>query len=518
VRLRANDDLVTAQDSGVVMDMSAYGSTRGLALGLVLAVVVAAGAWIAVFGDFNGDSGGLTQQAGRAGCLSADGTGGFSDAATEGECALAPAVGLPTALVLSPDGRNAYVAAHREAVAVLDRDPRSGVLAAKRGQGGCLSRDGTPGGERTRRLHGGSAFGRERSCVTGRALFGVTDVALSPDGRNAYVGSVEGLAILDRDRRGALKQKRGASGCLTRTGTTRGRAAGRGTCARATGLYGVSSVTVSPDGLTVYVTSVDVLAFARDARTGALTQIRGRAGCVAATRAGEGGRDCVADPAVEGATSLTVSPDGRQVYAASGTDAGAAGAVAILARDRSTGALTPLPGRRGCVSAATGCAHARGLRGAAAVATSPDGANAYVVSYLGCAIAVFDRDAASGALVQKRGGAGSATRHGDSGACENRGAGQVTGFAGGAAALSPDGRTVFVTARAGVAMYARAPGGTLRYRGCVSDDGEGTCEDVKALNVPIAAVVSPDGRNLYVAASGGDAIAAFDLPGRAGGG
>src|SRR3954452_21622247 len=108
------------------MNMAAYGSTRGAALGLVLALVVATGAWIAVFGDFNGDSGGLTQQAGRTGCLSADGTGGFSAAATEGECALAPAVGLPTALVLSADGRNAYVAGHREAVAVLDRDPRSG--------------------------------------------------------------------------------------------------------------------------------------------------------------------------------------------------------------------------------------------------------------------------------------------------------------------------------------------------------------------------------------------------------
>jgi DNA-binding beta-propeller fold protein YncE len=497
------------------MDVAAYGSTRGLAFGLVLALVVAAGAWIAVFGDFNGDSGGLTQQAGRAGCVSADGTGGYSDAATAGECAVAPAVGLPTALVLSPDGHNAYVAGHREAVAVLDRDPRSGALAAKRGPGGCLSRDGTPGGERTRRLHAKSAFGRVRSCATGRGLFGVTDVALSPDGRNAYVGSVEGLAILDRDGRGALTQKRGPEGCLTRTGSTRGSATGRGTCGRARGLYGVSSVTVSPDGRTVYVTSVDVLAFQRDARTGALTQIPGRAGCVAATRVGEGGRDCVADPAVEGATSLVLSPDGRHAYAASGTDAGAAGAVAILARDRATGALTPVPGRRGCVSAAAGCAHARDLRGAAAVATSPDGANAYVVSFLGCAIAVFDRDAKSGTLVQKRGDAGSATRHGDRGACENRGAGQVSGFVGGAVALSPDGRTVVVTARAGVAMYARAPGGALRYRGCVSDDGEGSCEDVKALNVPIAPVVSPDGRDLYVAAFGGDAIAAFDVPGPA---
>jgi len=418
---------------------------------------------------------------------------------------------------MSPDGRNAYVAGHREAVAVLDRDPRSGNLTPRRGAAGCQTRDGTPGGERARRLPQFTKLGRARTCATGRALFGVTDVALSPDGRNAYVGSIDGLAIFDRDGRGTLTQKPGAAGCLTRTGTDRGSGAARGPCGRAAALYGVSSVTVSPDGRTVYVTSVDVLAFRRDLRTGALAPIPGRAGCVAATGLGEGGIDCVTDPAVAGATSLVVSPDGRQAYAVSGTDAGGAGAVAILARDRSTGALTPAPARGGCVAASGGCAHARGLHGAAAVALSPDGANVYVVSFLGCSVAVFDRDPTTGALVQKRGADGTATRHGDSGACDNRGAGQRNGFTGGAVTISPDGRRAFVTARAGVAMYGRAPGGALRYEGCVSDDGEGTCEDVKALNIPIAPVVSPDGRNLYVAAYGGDAIAAFDVPGRAGG-
>lgn len=496
--------------------MSQYGSTWGLLLGLVLAFAAGAGAWLAVFGDFNADSGGLTQQAGRAGCLSEDGSGGFSDRAKEGECAVAPAVGLPTALVLSPDGRNAYVAAHREAVAVLDRDPRSGVLAPKRGAAGCQSLDGTPGGERARRLQRGTAAARAHTCATGRGLFGVTDVALSPDGRNAYVGSLDGLAIFDRDGRGVLTQKPGDAGCITSTGRDRG-GAGRGSCARADGLYGVSSVTVSPDGRTVYVTSVDVRAFARNARTGALTPIRGRAGCVAATHVGEGGGECAADPAAAGATSLAVSPDGRHAYAVSGTDAGGAGAVAILARDRSTGVLTPVPGRRGCVSASRGCTQARGLRGAAAVALSPDGANAYVVSFLGCSVAVFDRDAGSGALVQQRGAAGNATRHGDSGACDNRGANQRDGFTGGAVTVGPDGRTAFVTARAGVAMYARAPGGALRYAGCVSDDGEGTCENVKALNIPNAPVVGRGGRNLYVAAYGSDAIGVFDVPRQAAG-
>lgn len=62
-------------------------------------------------------------------------------------------------------------------------------------------------------------------------------------------------------------------------------------------------------------------------------------------------------------------------------------------------------------------------------------------------------------------------------------------------------------------MYTRAPrGGTLTYKGCVSDDGEDRCDDVKALNIPISPVVSPNSRNVYVGVQGGDAVAAFDLP------
>lgn len=496
-----------------MVDMIGFGSTRALGLGVALALLVAAGVWIAAFGDYNGDSGGLAQKPGQAGCVSVDGSGGYSDAAEAGECALARAVGLPSSLVLSRDGRNAYVAAHREAVAILDRDSRSGVLTVKRGPTGCLSRDGTAGGERARRQGQPPELSRPRACTTARALFGVTDVALSPDGRNAYVGSADGVAIFDRDTAGgALTQQRGDAGCLTATGAERGRRTGRRACTRARGLYGARSVTVSPDGRTVYVTSVDVLAFARDVRTGALTQAPGRAACVAATPKGVGGTDCVADPATDGATSVEISPDGRHAYAASGA-AGSAGAIAILDRDRASGALTPKPGRAGCVAQSGACGRATGLRGAAAVAVSADGANAYAVSSLGCTVAVFDRERGSGKLTQKAGAAGSATRHGDSGACDNRGPGDRSGFTGGSVTLSPDGRTVFVTARAGVAMYARDPrGGALRYEGCVSDDGEGTCEDVKALNIPISPVVSPDGRDLYIAARGGDALAAFDIP------
>jgi DNA-binding beta-propeller fold protein YncE len=489
-----------------------HSETVALAIGLALAFVVVLITYGLFFGDFNNNSGGLKEKSGTAACVSVDGTGGFSDSSKNGDCAVARAVGLPTALVLSPDGRNAYVAAHREAVAVLDRDPRTGVLAAKPGPTGCVSRDGTPGGERARRLREPAAVGRERSCAVGRGLFGVTDLALSPDGRNAYVGSADGLAIFDRARAGGLTQKAGEAGCITRTGSQRGATKQTSGCGRARGLDQVSSVNVSPDGRNVYVTSVDVLVFKRDPRTGALTQVTGRAGCVAATSAGVDDQPCVADPNIGGATSIIVTPGGRQVYTASGTDAGATGAVTILDRDRATGALAPARGRAGCIAQGDGCTTGRSLRGAAQVAFSADGSSAYILSFLGCTVAVFDRDAASGGLTQKPGAAGAATKHASSGACSNRVAGDRAGFTGGGLAVSPDGAKLFVTARAGLAMYARAARGGLTYKGCVSDDGEGTCDDVKALNVPTVPAVSGDGRNLYVGVQGGDAIAAFDIP------
>ena len=494
--------------------MNQQGDTLAIVIGLALAGAVSFGAWVLFFGDLNGDSGGLKQKSGRAACVSVDGTGGFSEKAKAGDCAVAPAVGLPSAVVLSPDGRNAYVAGHREAIAVLDRDPATGTLAAKPGPTGCISRDGTPGGERSRRLRQAPALGRERSCSTGRGLFGVTAVALSPDGRNAYVGSADGLAIFDRDPSdGGLRQKAGEAGCITSNGSQRGAVSQTPGCASAPGLFEASAVTVSPDGRTVYVTSVDLLAFARDPRTGALTQLPGAAGCVAATAEGAGGARCAADPNVAGATSVTVSPDGRQAFASSGTDAGGAGALAILDRDRETGALTPARGPSRCISQDEGCTNARGLRGASMVVLSPDGANLYALSQIGCTIVVFDRDDATGELTQKAGVAGAATKHADKGACSNRTAGQATGFTGGGLALTPDARRLFVSARAGLAMYGRAAhGGALSYEGCVSDDGEDTCEDVKVLNIPVSPTVSRDGRNVYVGAQGGDAVAAFDIP------
>src|SRR5687768_6242769 len=106
---------------------------------------------------------------------------------------------------------------------------------------------------------------------------------------------------------GALTQKPGVAGCWSAVGM----------CSPGTGLGGARSVTVSPDGRSAYVaaqggSAVSVFDRAVD---GTLTQKLGTAGCISETAAGP----CVDGTALDSARSVTVSPDGGSVYVASGS-------------------------------------------------------------------------------------------------------------------------------------------------------------------------------------------------------
>src|SRR5690606_6310504 len=117
-----------------------------------------------------------------------------------------------------------------------------------------------------------SEEGSGGACADGVALEGPASVAVSPDGRNVYVAAdfSDAVAVFARDRRtGALTQLAGADACVSEDGTG-------GACAVGVGLDAPIGVTVSPDGRNVYVASVisdAVTVFARDGRTGALTQL-----------------------------------------------------------------------------------------------------------------------------------------------------------------------------------------------------------------------------------------------------
>jgi DNA-binding beta-propeller fold protein YncE len=312
--------------------------------------------------------------------------------------------------------------------------------------------------------------------------------------------------------RGALTQPAGAAGCLV-TGALDG-------CGPARGIAGPQSLAVSKDGRNVYVAGSrppnalspgSLGVFARDQRTGGLTQLDGAAACFSE----DGSDGCTALPALHFVNRVAVSGDGRNVYAVGQR-------VVAFARDAATGALTPLSGDAGCVegvaiSQASDCAKARSLGGFRQdVAISPDGGNVYVSSDTG-AVAVFARDGATGALSQLPDAQGCLSRDpaqpGSAGCFPARGFGIGPSTGPVAVTVSPDGRSVYTAAwifgdsanRSAVAILVRDPGTGALSQGpgtaaCLSypSAGETGCAPARAIPGPSEVTLSPDSRNLYV--------------------
>ena len=352
---------------------------------------------------------------------------------------------------------------------------------------GCVSEDGSSG-----------------SCQDGTALSAARAVAVSPDGASVYAAAYNSNAVAVFSRAsstGVLTQLAGTAGCVSANGSS-------GACATLAALNGATDLAVSPDGKHVYVAadSNPVLGFSRNASTGALTALSacGGPGVCWGTRAHY-------EP-----IGLTVSPDGANVYVVSSSSS----ILHVLARDATTGVLTPLAGTAGCVSA-TGsdgnsggvCAVGIGMGGASSVAVSPDGASVYVTGKSDDTVAVFARNASTGALTQLASTAGCVSETGSSGACVDGraldGASDVV--------VSPDGSSVYVTSSFSnaVVVFARdASTGALTQpadtTGCVSETGSsGTCADGVALVTAGAVVVSPDGEDVFVGSSGSSAVAVF---------
>ncbi len=371
----------------------------------------------------------------------------------------------------------ALLAVVASSLGFADAGAAPGALTPKRGVAGCVSETG------------------DGPCGVAVAVSDPLDVAVSPDGRHAYVASGDGLAIFDRAADGALTQKAGAAGCFSETGSP--------PCAAGRALEGSLSATVSPDGANVYVTSFtdDTVAVFDRAGDGTLAQKPGRAACVS----DDGDSGCADGAALGGASSLVVSADGASVYVAS-TDSAA---IAILDRAYD-GSLKQKPGAAGCISqsASAPCGAGAGLQSPSAVALSPDDESVYVGSYdERGGVAVFDR-AADGRLAQKRGSAGCISETGAGPCADGDGVGAALSVA-----VSPDGRNAYVAARAGggaVAILDRAADGRLTQprgaAGCVADGESAPCATGKALSDAHSVIVSPDGRSVYVAARAGVAV------------
>ena len=359
---------------------------------------------IAIFSR-NRKSGVLTQGPGTIACVAAKGGGGC-----------APALGLdePNSVAVSPDGRNVYATSRAgNSVTAFRRNRKTGGLRQlPPAFSGCISGIPIPG------------------CGAGVGLLGPDVVVVSPDGRNAYVGSFFGNSVASFARNpqtGMLTQLSGTAACIAEA--TAG-------CATGIGLKSVEGLAIAPNGNAVYAATAlsnAVVTLGRDPSTGALAQASDGSGCIVdAPLAG-----CTTGRELAGANAVAVSADGRNVYATSLFS----NSVTAFDRAASTGALTQKEGTAACLIylRAAGCSFGRALRAPEGLALSANGRHAYVAAFRSGAIAVLSRGG-SGKLVQRRGSAGCLARSlpGCTRARALRGVSSI--------ALSPDGRHLYATA------------------------------------------------------------------------
>jgi DNA-binding beta-propeller fold protein YncE len=425
----------------------------------------------------------LTQLGGKRGCI-------VDRSKPRGSCGTARALNEPgpfmgsRAIVLSPDGRNVYVASSEsDAIAIFSRNPKKGTLKQHTGHAGCIAAKGAGG------------------CATAIGLDAPNSLAVSPDGANVYATSRDSSTVTAFQRipkSGALVQMPG--GCISGPplpGCSVGRA-----------LLAPDVLVASPDGRNVYVGSFfgnEVAVFNRDPGTGAIAQPTGPTGCVAETTAEE----CGLGIALKSPEGMAISGDGTSVYVATALS----NALVAFSRDPSTGALTQATDGSGCIvdSPLSGCTTGVELAGANAVTVSPNDEGVYVTSLFSNSVTSFTRSTGSTLVAQKEGTAGCLIFLRAAGCSFGRALKSPEGIA-----VSPDGRSVYAASYYSPAIAVLDRGrksGSVAQKpgtaGCLAPRSVPGCTRARALTGVSSIAVSADGRYVYATAAESDAIDVF---------
>ena len=405
-----------------------------------------------------------------ASALGAVGDLSFSDCigALTGCAATTPTSAMygPLSLAVSADGNNVYVAAsNATAIDTFARNSATGALSFK----GCI--------------------GDDTGCTTttpANAVGQVFSVAISPDGESVYATSFSTSAIDEFARNSA-------TGALTFTGCI-GDDTGCTTTSPANAVDGPRSVTVSPDGRSVYVTTAESQAidtFSRNPATGALTfeNCIGNdpPGCTTTNPPG----------ALDTALSVAVSPDGGSVYVTGNYE----NVLDSFARNASTGMLT----FAGCIGHYAGCtatSPVNALEGPTAVTVSADGSSVYAVATQANAIDTLARNTTTGALTF------SDCIGQDTGCTPTTPANALTRVS--SVAVSADGQNAYATASGpnAIDVFSRSPAsGLLSLAGCIgADTGCTPTTPTNALSEPDSVALSVDGSSVYALSYESNAI------------
>jgi DNA-binding beta-propeller fold protein YncE len=327
---------------------------------------------------------------------------------------------------------------------------------------------------------------------------GAAGIALSPDGRNLYLGAHFGSAVshftFDAAGDPVFESCIGATSGCTPPPTS-------GV------LDGARGLAVSPDGKQLYAAAWGgnaIAHFTLDA-AGKPTFagcIGNHAGCTAPS---------VTD-ALAGVERVTISPDGKHLYAAAPYRPNPApnGGQAVSYFTLDAGGA---PTFNGCVGARAGCtpigAYPAAVAGARDLTVSANGKNLYVASTIGPGfsdsntVAHFTLDAAGTPTFERC--------IGDQTGCTAPGVLNAV-FGSSSIAVNRDGTRLYVGANNGIAFFTVDGAGVPTFAGCIANVTGCTQPTPPGLLFGAFGIeLAPDGKNLYAAGYGSDAIAHFVL-------